>query len=107
MAYYPELDAGTIIINNSRIFPEFSKRLSELFISEYYSTPAKASEQPGEKEKQGADIDPALLNAYAGRYSAEEDNRMIVTFIREGNLLTTQVISGKTPSFFVYSAGDF
>ncbi len=87
MAYYPELDAGTIIINNSRIFPEFSKRLSELFISEYYSTPAKASEQPGEKEKQGADIDPALLNAYAGRYSAEEDNRMIVTFIREETCL--------------------
>lgn len=100
MSYFPDIDLGIIILNNFPIFPTLSSTLSEVFIGEYIKS-TEADTPQESKKNLGFEINPAILNTYAGRYVAKEDDRMIVTFVREGNLLSSQVISGKfLPSFF-------
>jgi CubicO group peptidase (beta-lactamase class C family) len=90
MAYYPDIDVGIIILNNFPIFSTVTDKVSELFLQDDYK-PLTDSTNKESEEEQYFEVDQSLLDAYAGRYSAEEDDRMIVTFERNYNKLSVNV----------------
>lgn len=92
LSYYPELNAGIIILNNNWIFPKVSSKLSEVFFGDFMKSEEPSVNQDSE-EKKYHEVDPALLDAYVGRYSTEEDERNIVTIERKGNELRASVVS--------------
>ncbi|MFO8147436.1 MAG: serine hydrolase domain-containing protein, partial [Gillisia sp.] len=104
MTYYPGIDAGTIILNNFPIFPSVSQKISELFLHEDFK-PLDAIKNIESKKVRDSKVDPALLNTYAGRYSAKEDDRMFITFVQNNNDLSAIVRSNKLlPATFKLSS---
>jgi|AntAceMinimDraft_9_1070365.scaffolds.fasta_scaffold24704_2 CubicO group peptidase (beta-lactamase class C family) len=100
LSYYPEIEAGIIILNNCRIFPTVSSKIFEAFFGEFTKTEKVVAVQDSKKSKYH-EVDPSLLDAYSGRYSAKEDDRIIVTFVRNDKILSTHVISSRLlPSNF-------
>ncbi|MGM0473671.1 MAG: serine hydrolase domain-containing protein [Bacteroidota bacterium] len=104
MTYFPDIDAGIIILNNFPIFPSVSQKISELFLHEDFK-PLDASNDIESKKIRDSKVDPALLNIYAGHYSAKEDDRMFVTFVQKNNGLSAIVRSNKLlPATFKLSS---
>lgn len=105
--YYPEIDAGIIILNNCMIFPTLTDKLSELFFGDFMKSKEHVVNKETKKNKY-FEVNTALLNTYTGQYSTEEDKRIIVTFEGNENSLKANVVSSLLlpSSFDLYAVND-
>jgi CubicO group peptidase (beta-lactamase class C family) len=94
--YYPELDAGLIVLSNHASFAGgIAGRIAEVFFGDHMEprgdTTAVAAPVPEAVEAfDPALFDPSSFDRFAGRYELEIQPGFILTFRREGDRLLTQ-----------------
>lgn len=93
LTYFPEIDAGIVLLNNERIWPMIPHKVTKSFIGEHLK-PAEASKNRESREDEANEVDHSLLGRYTGRYGAEGGERLVVKFVREGSRLRAQVDKG-------------
>jgi CubicO group peptidase (beta-lactamase class C family) len=102
--YYPDLDAGLIVLSNhGRFDGSIPGRIAEAFFGEHMApreAPAAATPPPAVTPPVAAttqDIDPASFDDYTGRYTVTALPGTVLSFRREGERLLVQA-TGQTPS---------
>ena len=108
MTYYPEINAGIIFLHNERIWPIIHDRIIEEFIGEFIEKAQDSKPLVDQNNKEPAKIETEILDACSGRYTAEEDPRLILKVVHEGNQLRIQSNYPELPSSFTLQAiSDF
>jgi len=96
-AYYPELDAGVIILSNHGGFGgDIPARITEIFFGENMEAGAPAVATPDPSLFDPATLDAELLDAFAGRYELVIQPGFILDIRREGEALVGQA-TGQPP----------
>jgi hypothetical protein len=94
--YYPELDAGLIVLSNHAGFPRsLAARISEVFFGDRMEIPDGPAVGAEQAPVDGVAFDPALFDPvsfdiFAGRYELAIQPGFILSFRREGDRLLTQ-----------------
>ncbi len=110
--YYPDLDAGLIVLSNhGRFDGSIPGRIAEIFFGEHMAprqAPAAATPPPAEpvaaatEDVDPASYDPASFDIFAGRYSVTIQPGMALSFRREEDRLlvepTGQTVLEMTPT---------
>lgn len=91
-SYYPEIDAGVIVLSNNASFSgRIPVELAEAFLGEHMEPEEEAVATPEEGEAfDPADYDPAAFDPLTGQYALDEMPSFVLTFTREGDQLFTQ-----------------
>lgn len=91
LAYYPELDAGVVVLSNVASFDVrgTAREVAESFFGEKMQ-PAEEGKPATPPAPAAVAISTGLLDRYAGRYQFE-GNGALVTFTRKGAALFRQV----------------
>ena len=86
--YYPEIEAGVVVLANSSTMPLSAGRVAEVFFKDAFEqdTPGTQDSEVAEAEPDGADydpvsFDPATFDAYAGRYEIDGSG-YVQTYVR-------------------------
>jgi CubicO group peptidase (beta-lactamase class C family) len=111
-AYYPDLDAGLMVLSNNAAFPgTINAEIAEVFFGEHMElgeAPVEAdAEEPSIMDPAPFDLatfDPASFDVFVGRYELEIQPGFILTFRREGDRLLTQATG--QPSFEITPTSD-
>jgi CubicO group peptidase (beta-lactamase class C family) len=111
-AYYPDLDAGLMVLSNNAAFPgTINAGIAEVFFGEHMElgeAPVEAeAEEPSIMDPAPFDLatfDPASFDVFVGRYELEIQPGFILTFRREGDRLLTQATG--QPSFEITPTSD-
>jgi len=96
-AYYPELDAGIIVLSSHGGFGEdIPARITEVFFGEHMETGAPAVAAPDPSLFDPAALDAAVLDTFVGRYELVLQPGFILDIRREGEALVGQA-TGQPP----------
>ena len=109
-AYYPDLDAGLMVLSNNGGFPgTIPARVAEVFFGEHMEPREEGAEEeetfpPDVTPFDPASFDPASFDVFVGRYELEIQPGFILTFRREGDRLLTQATG--QPTFEITPTSD-
>jgi len=109
-AYYPDLDAGLMVLSNNGGFPgTIPARVAEVFFGEHMEPREAGAEEeelfpPDVAPFDPASFDPASFDVFVGRYELEIQPGFILTFRREGDRLLTQATG--QPTFEITPTSD-
>jgi CubicO group peptidase (beta-lactamase class C family) len=96
-AYYPELDAGVIVLSNHGGFGgDIPARITEAFFGEHMEAGAPAVATPDPSLFDPATLDASVLDSFAGRYELVIQPGFILEIRREGEALVGQA-TGQPP----------
>ena len=104
--YYPEVEAGVVVLANSTAMPVSAGRVAEVFFADAFPPETPASPAPGEplataEDPASGDADsfaptsfePETFDAYAGRYEFDAIPGVVVALSREAGQFYVQVLS--------------
>jgi hypothetical protein len=105
--YYPEIDAGVVFICSNRFYRWTLETIAGEFFGEHMAPEeAPESESRESQEEEPTEIDPALLDAYAGRYYSQELEMLYTLRVEDGRLLLSHhrledyELQPREPDFF-------
>lgn len=87
LAYYPEIDAGVIVMSNNASFPlGIANAIGEAFL-EQYMEPKEENKEEKEVKAGYVEVDEEILETYAGKYKFEGASFTIEYKLEDGQLV--------------------
>ncbi|MBR9920655.1 MAG: beta-lactamase family protein [Bacteroidetes bacterium] len=114
MTYYPELNAGYMIISNNAGFQMgMAMEAASLFFEEHFEKEEEtASEEVAEESGEGLNVDQSILEKYVGKFVIKEANFTIEYKIEDGTFIASPqgqpdvVMVATSDSTFNYTGVD-
>jgi hypothetical protein len=100
--WFPEQRFGVVVLSNfgSLNPPQIAQRIADIYLADKL-----APEPPKPAERTAVKVDPAIFDAYAGRYLL--DGRTLITITKEDNKLMGQAAGQSKSELIPLSANTF
>lgn len=91
--YYPEIESGVVVLTNSPTVPASAERVAEVFFADAFAEADESAPQvPPRPDYDSATFVPEAFDAFAGRYELDDTPGYVLTFSRDGDRYSIQIL---------------